>query len=411
MGTAEVNARLLVVIAVVVVAAKALGWLLQRAGQPRVMGEIIAGILLGPSLLGLVWPAATEYLFPAEVLSSLSAIAQLGLVLFMFLVGVDFDPTHLRAQGHRAVAISHASIILPMLLGLGLSVWLHPRVGGDTDPLGFGLFLGAAMAITAFPVLASMLQDSGLANTRIGTLTLTCAAVDDVTAWFVLAGVIATIQASGVGDVAVTLGWTALYLLVMVKVLRPLIRARERIPLAVAVGFALISAWTTELIGIHAIFGAFAAGAIIPSDSMHRVELTGRLESTTRSILLPMFFAVVGLSTRVDLLDSPYLWGIALVVIAVAIVGKLVGSTVAARLVGESWSDAVTIGVLMNTRGLTEIVILTVGLELGVIDETVFSIMVLMALVTTLMAWPTLRLAGVRLPTAGTRRPSPTGEV
>ena len=407
MGTAEVNARLLLVIAIVVVAAKAVGWLAQRVGQPRVMGEIIAGILLGPSLLGLVWPAATDHLFPPEVLSSLSAIAQLGLVLFMFLVGVDFDPAHLRAQGHRAVVISHASIVLPVLLGLGLSTWLHPRVGGDTDPLSFGLFMGAAMAITAFPVLASMLQDSGLASTRIGTLALTCAAVDDVTAWFVLAGVIATIQSSGAGDVVGTLGWTALYLLVMVKVARPLIRSRERLPLAVAVGFALLSAWVTELIGIHAIFGAFAAGAIIPAQSLQRLELTERLESTTRSVLLPMFFAVVGLSTRVDLLDSPYLWGIAAIVIAVAIVGKLVGSAVAARVVGENWQDALTIGVLMNTRGLTEIVILTVGLELGVINETVFSIMVLMALVTTLMAWPTLRLAGISLPADSARGRSP----
>lgn len=404
MTTGEVNARLLLVIAVVVLAAKAVGWLVQRLGQPRVMGEIIAGILLGPSLMGQVWPGATEYLFPAEVLSSLSAIAQLGLVLFMFLVGVDFDPEHLRAQGHRAVVISHASIVLPLLLGLGLSTWLHPRVGGDTDPVSFGLFMGAAMAITAFPVLASMLQDSGLANTRIGTLTLTCAAVDDVTAWFVLAGVIATISSTGADEVVITLGWTALYLLAMVKVVRPLLRSRERLPLAVAVGFALLSAWVTELIGIHAIFGAFAAGAIIPSQSLHRLELTERLESTTRAVLLPMFFAVVGLSTRVDLLDSPYLWGVAGIVIAVAIVGKLVGSSVAARLVGETWSDALTIGVLMNTRGLTEIVILTVGLELGVINETVFSIMVLMALVTTLMAWPTLRLAGISLPSVGPRR-------
>ena len=188
--------------------------------------------------------------------------------------------------------------------------------------------------------------------------------------------------------------------------LRPLTGARAGRPRAVAVGLALLSAWVTELIGIHAIFGAFAAGAIIPSQSLHRLELTERLESTTRSVLLPMFFAVVGLSTRVDLLDSLYLWGIAAVVIAVAIVGKLVGSTAAARLVGESWPDALTIGVLMNTRGLTEIVILTVGLELGVINETVFSIMVLMALVTTLMAWPTLRLAGISMPTAALRRRS-----
>jgi Kef-type K+ transport system membrane component KefB len=290
------------------------------------------------------------------------------------------------------VVISHASIILPILLGSGLALWLYPRLGEGVDQLGFTLFLGAAMAITAFPVLARVLQETGLDRTRIGSLTITCAAVDDVTAWCVLAVVVAVIQSSGFAAAIQTIGLSVLFLLVMLRVVRPLLRRAPAIPLWVAICLALFSAWITEQIGIHAIFGAFMAGAVMPRRPQTQHGIHERLESAVLTFLLPVFFVVVGLATRVDLLDSWYLVGITLLVVLTAIAGKLGGSLLAARVTGENWQDAAAIGVLMNTRGLTELVILSVGLELGVITTTLFTIMVLMALVTTLMATPALAL-------------------
>jgi Kef-type K+ transport system membrane component KefB len=356
------------------------------------MGEIVAGILLGPSLLGWLLPSLQQRLFPAEVVDLLGAIAQVGLVLFMFLVGVGLDIEHLRGQGHRAVAISHTSIIVPFLLGAGLAWWLHPRLGGDVSVGSFALFLGAAMAVTAFPVLVRILQDAGLDRTRLGALVLTCAAVDDVTAWCVLAVVVALISSGGPGEVLVTIGASLAFVLVLWIVVRPLLERVRRPSVPAAVALAFVCAWCTDAIGIHAIFGAFLAGAAMPRSAMFRGELEARLETAATVVLLPVFFAVVGLSTQLGLLDDPYLWGLAALVLLVAVAGKLGGATVAARLTGSTWADATTIGVLMNTRGLTELVILTVGLELGVISETVFTMMVLMALATTFMAAPLLSL-------------------
>ena len=330
--------------------------------------------------------------FPPEVVGALKVLAQIGVVLFMFLIGLEVNLDTLRGQGHKAVVISQASIILPVLLGAGLGLWLYPRLGGDVDELGFVLFLGAAMAITAFPVLARVLQETGLYRTRIGALTLTCAAVDDVTAWCLLAVVVAVVSSTGVGDAVEIVVEALLFVLVMVKVVRPMIKRWDAPPVWFAIVFALVSAWLTEQIGIHAIFGAFMAGVIMPRRPSVQREIHDRLEPGVTNLLLPVFFVVVGLATRIDLLDSAYLWGIALSVIATAIVGKLGGSMLGARLTGESWHDAAAIGVLMNTRGLTEIIILTVGLELEVITPTLFTIMVIMALVTTLMATPMLAL-------------------
>lgn len=394
MSLAAANVRLLLSIAIVIAATRGVGWLVARIGQPRVLGEIAAGILLGPSLVGAVWPEATAYLFPAEVRGGLGAVAQLGLVFFMFLVGLDLDASHLRGQGRRAVVISHTSIVLPFAFGSLLALWFHPRVGGDTPVLSFSLFIGIAMAITAFPVLARILQESGLHCTRIGALALTCAAIDDVTAWCALAAVVAVAGASGWADTAVTVMATAGFVVAMFLVVRPVLARVGAISMPGAVAFALLSAWVTELIGIHAIFGAFLAGFVIPRGRTASNELSTVLEPVTTSVLLPVFFAVVGLSTRFGLLDSVERWAILGLVVVVAVAGKLGGSALAARLLGESWNSAVTLGVLMNTRGLTELVILTVGLELGVIDETMFTIMVLMALVTTFMAGPALRLLG-----------------
>jgi Kef-type K+ transport system membrane component KefB len=392
MDAAELSRHLLVALALIVGSAYLFGEVVARLGQPRVLGEILAGIALGPSLLGAVWPEATETLFPAQVVGHLRPLADLGLVLFMFLVGLELDQRHLRGQGHRAVVISHVSIIFPFALGALLAVPLHDTLGGDTDLLPFCLFVGAAMAITAFPVLARILQETGLDRTRVGALTLTCAAVDDVTAWCILAGVLAVARESGAGPVATTAGLTVAFGLGMWFVVRPLLARFSDVPVAVAVGLALVAAWITDGIGIHAIFGAFLAGAVMPRRPGDRLVLVDRLGPLTTSTLLPVFFMTVGLSTRLGLVTTAHLWGIAAAVTLVAVVGKLGGAAVAARAMGESWTDAVTIGVLMNTRGLTEIVILTVGLERGIIGPTMFTIMVMMALVTTFMAIPVLRL-------------------
>lgn len=392
MSAAAANVQVLLSAGVVVVSVRAVGWLTAKVGQPRVMGEIIAGILLGPSLLGLVWPEAFEFLFPAGVISALKAIANLGLAMFMFLIGMELDFQSLRGQGRRAVAISQASIVVPMVLGAGLALWLYPAYGAGGDPLAFVLFLGAAMSITAFPVLARLLRETGLIRTRTGVLAMTCAAIDDVTAWCLLAVVVAITSSTGMGDAVLTIGLSAGYVLVMLKVVAPLLARFGRVPLWAVLALVLVSAWTTEQIGIHAIFGGFLAGVVMPSREPWRQEVHDRLESVVTYLLLPVFFVVVGLATRVDLLTSPVLWATTALVVTVAIAGKFGGAALAARAVGETWRTSVTLGLLMNTRGLTEIVILTVGLELGVITPTMFTIMLLMALVTTLMAAPLLRL-------------------
>jgi Kef-type K+ transport system membrane component KefB len=389
---AEVNVRILLAVAIVILASRLFGWAISKVGQPRVHGEILAGIVLGPSALGLVWSDGVEYVFPAEIVAAMKILAQLGLVMFMFLIGLELDLSKLRGHGHKAVLISHGSIVLPIALGALLALWLYPRMGDGVDHLGFTLFLGAAMAITAFPVLARVLQETGLYHTRIGVLTITCAAVDDVTAWCVLAGVVAVVQSTGPADAVRIIALSIAFLVVMLAVVRPLLRRAPTVPVWAALALALAAAWTTEEIGIHAIFGAFMAGSVMPRDRGIVSDVRDKLQTATLTLLLPVFFVVVGLATRIDLLDSAYLWAITVLVIATAIVGKWGGSMVAARLTGESWRDAAAIGVLMNTRGLTELVILSVGLELEVITPTVFTIMVLMALVTTLMATPMLAL-------------------
>jgi len=392
MVPAEINVRVLLSLAVVIAASRFGGWAISKIGQPRVHGEILAGILLGPSLLGLLWPEALGYLFPSEIIGALRVLAQLGVVLFMFLIGLELDLNELRGNGHKAVVISLASIIVPILLGAILAVWLYPRLGDGADRLGFTLFIGAAMAITAFPVLARVLQETGLYHTRIGVLTITCAAVDDITAWCLLAVVVAIVQSSGFADALQTMSLSLLFLVAMLKLVKPILTRMPHVPIWMMILLALSSAWVTEEIGIHAIFGAFMAGAAMPRAREVRQEVRQRLEPAVISLLLPVFFVVVGLATRIDLLDSLYLWGVTLLVIGTAIAGKWGGSAIAARIMGETWQDAAAIGILMNTRGLTELVILTVGLELGVINGTLFTMGVIMALVTTLMATPVLAL-------------------
>lgn len=397
----ELVAHMLLAVAVVIGAARLVGAAFGRLRQPQVVGEIIAGIMLGPSLLGLVAPEVTQYLFPPEVVDVMRIMAQFGLVLFMFLIGLELDQSLLRGSGHTAVFVSHVSILAPLTLGAMLALPLYPLVGSGSFS-GFALFMGAAMAITAFPVLARILTDSGLHTTRLGILAITCAAVDDVTAWCVLAVVVGIAQATGAGDALITIGLAVLFIVAMIALVRPVLRRLEwvhaqrgrlgaQLTAAILVGL-LMSAWATEAIGIHAIFGAFLAGAILPRSGDLARELTERLEDLTVLFLLPIFFAVVGLSTSIGLLDQPIHWLIAGGVLAVAVAGKWGGGMIAARLSGEGWRESNALGILMNTRGLAEIVILTVGRELGVISPVLFSAMVLMALTTTFMTTPLLSI-------------------
>ena len=376
-------------ILVVVLCARATGLLMKRLGQPSVIGEIAAGILLGPSLFGRVAPDSFARLFPQDSLGPLMLLSQIGLILFMFLVGLEFSPKVVSERKHVVVVISHVSIIVPFLLGTGLAYYLYPRV---SDPgvtfRSFALFLGIAMSITAFPVLARILEERHLLRTRMGNTAIGCAAVDDVTAWCLLAFVVMLVRASDPKQLVVQLALLVVYVLTMVFGVRRFLT--PKIPVAAALFLVFASAWITELLGIHALFGAFLAGTILPRDAAMRERLAGHVREITSVLFLPLFFAVTGLRTNVGLLQSAELWICCALVLLVAIAGKFGGATLSARAVGFSWRDATAIGVLMNTRGLMEMVVLNIGLEIGVVSRPLFTMCVLMALVTTAMTSPLL---------------------
>ncbi|GMV40128.1 MAG: hypothetical protein AMXMBFR64_18440 [Myxococcales bacterium] len=387
----------------IVVVSRSLGLLLRRIGQPQVIAEIVAGIVLGPSLLGLLLPGVTATLFPPESIQTLQLVAQLGLILFMFLVGLELDLSLLRGRAHSSVAISHTSIIVPFALGAAIAPLLWDYAGGPSvSHTAFALFLGAAMSITAFPVLARILSERRLLSTPIGAIAIACAAVDDVTAWCLLAFVVATARATGLGAAVVTTVLAVGYIALMFGAVRPLMHRlaarmgeRETISanaIAAVLVLLFLSAWSTELIGIHALFGAFLFGAILPKDGGFARRVAERLEDLVLVVLLPLFFAYSGVRTEIGLLDTGEDWLLCGLVIAVACLGKFGGSTVAARLTGLGWRDATAIGVLMNTRGLMELIVLNIGLDLGVISPTLFTMMVLMALVTTFMTTPVLHV-------------------
>jgi len=395
---------LLVQIAVVVIAARVVGLLFRRIRQPQVMGEMVAGILLGPSFLGAVAPGLAARLFPPASLGFLNSISQVGLLVFMFLVGLELNPRLLRGRGYTAVVTSHASIVVPFFLGSLLSLRLYPRLSDASVTFtGFALFMGAAMSVTAFPVLARILAERGLMRTRVGTVAIACAAVDDVTAWCILAVVVAIVRATGHGlPPWMTVAGSGVYVVAMIFVVRRALALLERRyeqngrvtqdMLGVILLVALASAWATEALGVHALFGAFLAGVVMPKGEGFVHALTGKLEDVTVVLLLPLFFAFTGLRTRIGLVEGAEMWGYCGLIVLVAVAGKFGGSALAARLTGMNGREAAAIGALMNTRGLMELVILNIGLDIGVISPAVFAMMVLMALATTFMTSPLLEL-------------------
>jgi K+:H+ antiporter len=389
---------LLLQIVVILVAARLMGGLVRRWGQPAVIGEMIAGILLGPSLLGWVWPSVSAFLFPASSMGSLRLLSQIGVVIFMFVVGIDLDAAHLRSMAHAAVWVSHLSITVPFLLGSALSLALYRSLATPGTPFSsFALFMGIAMSITAFPVLARILEERGLARTPMGATAIACAAVDDVTAWCLLALVVSLVEAGALAGALVTFVLTMAFVALMLFVVRPaasrLVRQEVDGDTLVAggVAFLFLSALATEVIGIHALFGAFLAGTAMPRHPSVRSYLRRRLETFGSVLLLPLFFAFTGLRTQIGLLGDLSGWLACAALIGVAILGKIGGTMVAARITGMGWAESFALGALMNTRGLIGLIVLDLGYDLGILSPRVFSMMVLMALLTTFMTAPLLQ--------------------
>lgn len=387
---------------IVMAVSRLLGIVIRRLGQPLVIAEMVGGILLGPSLFGWLAPELSKQIFAADSLAMLQLVSQFGLVLFMCLVGIELNPAHFRRANWTSVVISQSGIIAPFVLGGALAFWLYPEYGSATVPrMVFVMFVGVAMSITAFPVLARIISEGGLLHSRIGALTLVCAAIDDVTAWCMLSFIVGFARHRDASGAAWTAVATLIYIAVMIGLVRPLLsRIGSRVSnpeslshslIALLIALLLMSSWATEWIGIHALFGGFLFGAILPKDRGLAHAFASRLETVVVVVFLPLFFASSGLNTQIGLLTSGRDWAVAGAVVLVACAGKLGGCSLAAWLTGHSRRDATTLGVLMNTRGLVELVVLNIGLGLGVISPTVFSMMVIMALVTTCMAAPLLR--------------------
>ncbi len=402
--------QVLVALVVIISIARLLGFVCQKLGQPRVIGEVIAGIILGPSLFGRIAPDAMAYVFPTAVSPILGILAQIGIILYMFLVGLELNSGLLRSRAHATVAISHASIIGPFLLGavLALTAFSSYAPPGVTFT-SFALFLGVAMSITAFPVLARILTDLRLDKTELGVIALSCAAADDVTAWCLLAFVVGVTKSDVYGAV-LTVILAGCYIGVMFGVARPLM-TRYLAPLKSSELSVNVTAWVlvavlasavvTEVIGIHAVFGAFLLGAVIPHDSHIARSFRNKLEDVVSILLLPAFFAYTGTRTQIGLLSDWSDWWFCALIILVATIGKFGGTLVASRFTGLDWRTSASLAILMNTRGLMELIVLNIGLDLGVISPAMFAMMVLMALVTTIATTPVLRLLLPGCPTLG----------
>jgi Kef-type K+ transport system membrane component KefB len=396
-------ALLLSQIVTIIMAARLLGWICIKIKQPSVIGEMIAGIILGPSLLGMYFPEFSAFLFPKESLGNLQFLSQIGLILFMYIVGMELDLSVLRKKAHDAVVISHASIIIPFALGIGLSYFIYQEFAPEgVQFTSFALFIAIAMSITAFPVLARIVQERNLQKTKLGTIVITCAAADDITAWCILAAVIAIVKAGSFTSSIYVILMAIGYVFLMIKIVRPFLKRIGDLQAEkntinkpmVAIFFLtlILSAYATEVIGIHALFGAFMAGAIMPENAKFRSLFIDKVEDVALVLLLPLFFVFTGLRTQIGLLNESHLWITAGGIILVAVVGKFAGSALTAKFLGINWKESLTIGALMNTRGLMELIVLNIGYDLGVLSPEIFAMMVIMALFTTFMTGPALDL-------------------
>lgn len=390
---------------IIIIASRLCAFVFKKIGQPAVMGEIVAGIALGPSLFGSAFPGLSSFIFPVSSLSNLQLLSQIGLILFMFVIGMELDVKIIKKKARSAIFISNASIILPFILGAMLSSFLYDGYAPAGIPkYAFALFMGIAMSITAFPVLARLLKEKGLSQSKLGTIALTSAAINDVTGWCVLAFVIALAKADAIDTSFYTLIAAIAYVLAMLFIVRPILKklSTQKTPhslirqstLAIIFVILLLSAYCCEVIGIHALFGAFMAGVIMPLEWDFRKLIIDKVEDVASIMFLPIFFVLTGLRTQINLLNDPSLWLVCLVIIAVAIIGKFGGSAIAARLSGEPPYESLAIGALMNTRGLMELIILNIGYDLGILPDKIFTMLVIMALVTTFMTSPLLDLLG-----------------
>ncbi|TGN20394.1 cation:proton antiporter [Leptospira idonii] len=382
--------------------ARFMGYIFSRKlNQPSVMGEIVGGILLGPSVLGYYFPEILQVLFPATSLPTLGTLSQIGLILFMFIIGMELDVSVLKNKAHSAIVISHASILFPFILGMILAYYFYQNHAPEgISFLSFSLFMGIAMSITAFPVLARILQERNLTRTPLGAMVLTCAAADDLTAWILLAIIVTISKAGNLSSALFTIGLSFAYILTMIYFIAPFLKrlgsiyiSRENLT-RTAVSIILLilfgSAFATEVIGIHALFGAFLAGVIMPVEGNLKKLIAEKIEDVAVILFLPIFFVITGLRTQITLLNDSNLWIVLVLVISVAVIGKFLGSAIAARIAGSNWEDSLSIGALMNTRGLMELVVLNIGYDLGILSPGIFAVFVLMALFTTLSTGPLL---------------------
>lgn len=397
--------RLFIQLILIVLGARVCGALARHLGQPAVIGEMLAGIILGPSLLGWLWPDLFHFVFPPASLGTLRLLSQVGVCLFMFVIGMDLDLDHLKHQARTAVLVSQVSIILPYFLGVVISLFLFTTLAAPGATfMPFALFIGISMSITAFPVLARILDERGLTRTALGSTALACAATDDVTAWTILAFVVAIAKAgsllSAVATIVLVLAFVALMLLgIKPRISRWLghegldIHRPNKGVMATVLVFLFGSALVSDLIGIHALFGSFLAGVVMPAHGAFRDSIKIRLEHFSSVFLLPLFFAFTGLRTQIGLVNDPGGWALCAALILVATVGKLGGAMGTARLTGATWFDSFALGALMNTRGLVELIALNIGYDLGILPPRIFAMLVFMALVTTAMTGPLLATA------------------
>lgn len=403
-----VSIALLQIILIISIA-RVFSYIMRKMGQPAVLGEILAGIFLGPSLLGYLYQDAAHFIFPVESLKNLHSLSTIGLSLFMFIIGLDLDISIIKKRVQTALFVSHASIVVPFFFGVLLALFLYEDFApANVSFLNFSLFLGISMSITAFPVLARIIQERGLSRTPLGIMAITCAATDDITAWCILAAVIAIAKAGSITSALFTIIISAIYVSGMIFIVKPWLEAlftryvkNNFIPRRlVALCFILLmsSAYVAEVIGIHALFGAFLAGVIMPHHASYRERLIEKIEDVSMLLFLPIFFAFTGLRTKLSLLLDDGLWVTCLVVFVTAVAGKIISTTLSARYMGQTWRNSMALGALMNTRGLMELVVLNIGYDLGIISPPMFVMLVVMAIGTTFMTGPLLSALGFHNP-------------